>query len=467
MALLTIPEFPEKGTLQEYSLNVTDLIALIADSYFQDQANWSKVVVMYQSSESNQLELINFIPDGSSELFQDIQFSTFARDLFEIHSITVFDYQNGRYIIRASEIPDVASFNVDFGIVPPPVGTLTYELMSGLDGQAVPGASMIDKTAPTAWAYAEDSSSIGSATNSFLNIDVTFELENMTDAGLCYVGVEGSNGAAPFNPGSGTGKYRIGVGLTYIEVAWMDGGYIQSGVPVASGPNKTIRLVGENNINKVYVNGVLAIQFAAGAVSSYTFANLYPFVYGFRPWKLVTSSAVIAPVILAGAYGGFPQIMQNKTSATQPVDTGEGQEFVLSSPAQVSSVKVLLAKSGNPTELDTIPLGGSLKMVLKASGYSGAGAEVESTNSVILNDLPRNSVVSSSPESYALEFTFATPVSLPAGTNAILFKLTNYDGNGLTVYMSLYGYSPTITDGIAYSYGTPIAHVDYWFQIIG
>lgn len=114
MALLTIPAFPEKGTLQEYSLNVTDLIALIADSYFQDQANWSKVVVLYQSSESNQLEVINFIPDGSTELFQDIQFSSFARDLFGIHSITIFDFQNGRYQIRASEIPDVSSYTVVF-----------------------------------------------------------------------------------------------------------------------------------------------------------------------------------------------------------------------------------------------------------------------------------------------------------------------------------------------------------------
>jgi hypothetical protein len=118
MALITIPSSPEKGTVQQYALNTTDLIALVSDSYFQNQANWSKVVVLYESAESNQLEVINFIPDGSSELFQDVQFSSFARDLFGVHSITIFDNQNGRYQIRASEIPGVASYEISFSSVP-------------------------------------------------------------------------------------------------------------------------------------------------------------------------------------------------------------------------------------------------------------------------------------------------------------------------------------------------------------
>ena len=115
MALITIPAIPEKATIQTYTLNVTDLIALISDTYFQQQTNWSSVVVMYQSSVSNQIEGITFTPDGvSTSLEADATFSLEARDIFNVQSITVVDKQNGRNITYAASIPDVANYTIDF-----------------------------------------------------------------------------------------------------------------------------------------------------------------------------------------------------------------------------------------------------------------------------------------------------------------------------------------------------------------
>ena len=115
MALLTLPSTPYKGESQNYTLNVTDLIALVTEAYFQDQLNWSKVVVLYQSAVSNQLELINFIPDGvSTSITSSAEFSIFARNTFDVHSITIFDKQNGRYILKASQIPNVINYMIFF-----------------------------------------------------------------------------------------------------------------------------------------------------------------------------------------------------------------------------------------------------------------------------------------------------------------------------------------------------------------
>lgn len=173
---------------------------------------------------------------------------------------------------------------------------------------------------------------------------------------------------------------------------------------------------------------------------------------------------VVPPTILAGAYIGTPMLIQNKTSASQPVDTSEGQDFVVNSSISVSSVKVLLAKNGNSAQTQNI--GGTLKMILKASSYSGSGTEVESTTTFDLSNLKLGSVVISNIQDNILEFTFATPILLPSGTNSIKFKITNFSGSGSTVYISLYGYLNQVA-GNMYSYGTSLGHVDYWFQIIG
>jgi hypothetical protein len=168
--------------------------------------------------------------------------------------------------------------------------------------------------------------------------------------------------------------------------------------------------------------------------------------------------------ILTGAYTGTPMVIQSKTSANQPVDIGEGQEFIVNSSVLVSSVKVLLAKGGSYSQTQNV--GGTLKMVLKASNFIGSGAEVESTTTFDLSNLKSVSEVNSNIEDGVVEFTFATPVLLPSGVNSIKFKLMDYTGSGSTAYLNLFGYTNQIP-GDMYSYNTALGHVDYWFQIIG
>jgi hypothetical protein len=123
----------------------------------------------------------------------------------------------------------------------------------------------------------------------------------------------------------------------------------------------------------------------------------------------------------------------------------------------------MISKYSNPTGL---PLTGTLNMTLKASDYSGSGAEVISENTLDLSTLAES--LPTQDGGVVCYFTFATPVSLPAGTNCIKYNYAGLNINNLAqMYIQVWGYSPTITDGIAYSAGGPIAHVDFWFQIIG
>lgn len=112
--LLTIPTSPEKGEFQTYTLDVSDLIALIDSEYYETESNWRKVIVAYRSSTGNQLNLISFIPDGNPTVSKLGYFAPECFSIFAIQSITIVDKQNGTYILNPSDIPDVANYNILF-----------------------------------------------------------------------------------------------------------------------------------------------------------------------------------------------------------------------------------------------------------------------------------------------------------------------------------------------------------------
>ena len=114
MALLTIPTTPTKATFQTYSLNTSDLIALISDNYFKEIANWARVVVTYTSTVSNQVSLITFAPEDVVSLAALGFFSAEARTSFQVSNISVYDKQNGRYRLERNQIPDVDNYNLIF-----------------------------------------------------------------------------------------------------------------------------------------------------------------------------------------------------------------------------------------------------------------------------------------------------------------------------------------------------------------
>lgn len=115
MALLTLPSVPEKDTFQTYELNQADLISLIGEAYYQDKANWQKVVLTYVSSVSNQLSIITFTPDELQDTVSaQGYFAPQARDNFIVGNISIYDKQNGRFRLEASEIPNVSSYDINF-----------------------------------------------------------------------------------------------------------------------------------------------------------------------------------------------------------------------------------------------------------------------------------------------------------------------------------------------------------------
>ena len=166
-----------------------------------------------------------------------------------------------------------------------------------------------------------------------------------------------------------------------------------------------------------------------------------------------------APSLLAGAYSPASTGAVQHITSTSP---NEGQSFVLASPKSVTSVKVMISRYSYPSDL---PLTGTLNMTLKASDFSGAGAEVVSSNTLDLSTLAE--ALPTPDGGVICEFLFASPVSLPAGTNCIKYNYAGLNVNGSSPFIQVWGYSPSITDGIAYSYGSAIAHVDFWFQILG
>jgi len=112
--LLTIPTTPEKGEFQTYTLDVSDLIDLVTEEYYQDQDNWRRVIVAYKSITGNQLNLLSFTPDGGDTLTKQGFFAPESFSFFIIQSITIVDKQNGTYILTTNEIPDVANYNLIF-----------------------------------------------------------------------------------------------------------------------------------------------------------------------------------------------------------------------------------------------------------------------------------------------------------------------------------------------------------------
>jgi len=133
MALLTIPSEPIKGEELSFALDVSDLSALIPQSYYAAQNNWSKVLVLYKAYFGNQLIGLSFYPNNTDSIPATTTVAENARSLFRVNSIIVYDKQNGYYILESSDIPGVDAYNIVFpssgAAFFPFSGSQTYEKM--------------------------------------------------------------------------------------------------------------------------------------------------------------------------------------------------------------------------------------------------------------------------------------------------------------------------------------------------
>jgi hypothetical protein len=117
MAILTKPTI-SKGQANEFDLSKSDLAAVskvVNDSYFSDQANWSKVIIEYKSAEGNQHEMMIF--DASEESPKgNFEVSEKARDSWEVQSVKIMDFDGGYLKLGRGDLT-VADFDIALGSV--------------------------------------------------------------------------------------------------------------------------------------------------------------------------------------------------------------------------------------------------------------------------------------------------------------------------------------------------------------
>ena len=117
MAILIKPDVVYKGQENTFSLSKNELAGLQAvfnDPYFQNPENWMKVVFNYKSASGNQTKIIEF------ETTQLNPIGTFtasnrARDLFEIQSIHLIDFDHQIHIVPRSQL-DTQLFDIQLNV---------------------------------------------------------------------------------------------------------------------------------------------------------------------------------------------------------------------------------------------------------------------------------------------------------------------------------------------------------------
>lgn len=117
MSILIKPDVVYKGQENTFSLSKNELAGLqtiFNDPYFQNQDNWMKVVFNYKSSSGNQSKLIEF---DTTQLNPTGTFtaSNRARDVFEIQSIHIIDFDHQIFIVPRSHL-DTQLFDIELNV---------------------------------------------------------------------------------------------------------------------------------------------------------------------------------------------------------------------------------------------------------------------------------------------------------------------------------------------------------------
>lgn len=124
MTILTKPGSLTKGTPAALSISKSALAALgvvSGDAYFSDTANWSFVRIIYVSSVGNQRHSAKFDCSESTPASTFIT-SSRARDVFNVESIAIVDFDGGMLSVPASAL-NAAEFRLDYAAPAPLVWT--------------------------------------------------------------------------------------------------------------------------------------------------------------------------------------------------------------------------------------------------------------------------------------------------------------------------------------------------------
>jgi hypothetical protein len=117
MAIITKPGSIQRNVAALFELNKVDLAAIasvVADTYFSNTTNWRRVKLSYESSTSNQIEIVVFdatqATPQSNFLVSDKSVGNFL-----IKKITIEDFDGGYHLIQRAELSNpTADFDVIF-----------------------------------------------------------------------------------------------------------------------------------------------------------------------------------------------------------------------------------------------------------------------------------------------------------------------------------------------------------------
>lgn len=118
MTILTKPNSISKGTPAQFSISKLELAQhplVSADAYYSVQSNWKAISLLYVNPEG-QMKDVKFNATVASPVANFLASST-ARDIFEIHSVRIIDFDGGVFSIPRSELTP-SEWDVD--MTPPP-----------------------------------------------------------------------------------------------------------------------------------------------------------------------------------------------------------------------------------------------------------------------------------------------------------------------------------------------------------
>ena len=112
-SIITKPVSIDKGVENIIQLSKTDLLLhakVIADSYFSDESNWSKVFITYKTPEGQVNDVI-FEDTSVGTPSGSFNPSLKARDDWDVQSLTILDFDNGSLKILRGDL-NVADFDI-------------------------------------------------------------------------------------------------------------------------------------------------------------------------------------------------------------------------------------------------------------------------------------------------------------------------------------------------------------------
>lgn len=117
MAIITLPTIT-KGEEATVTLNKTELLALSANSYYQDAANLREVRVLLRSTVNDQKVLLKFTDLDPATPSTTFTLDANADDVFEVQSVKIIDKQGG---IDTTPRADLTTADFDVDLSPAPV----------------------------------------------------------------------------------------------------------------------------------------------------------------------------------------------------------------------------------------------------------------------------------------------------------------------------------------------------------